>query len=107
MNVVVLWEPAPHFSKQQLPPLRVVILQVIKDRSQAGPGRLQRLGIYRGRLSNEGEVQRVGLHPGEPLQRELRVRLRDGVPIRIVELPGYLAVFLMPLKRSNDELSQP
>src|SRR5690349_17546417 len=69
-DVIVLREPAAHFGQKSIPPLWVVVLEIVEDCCSATAIRLQaRNGVSWGGLSDGRGVQSVSLHPAEPLEQ--------------------------------------
>src|SRR5579875_607574 len=106
-DVVVLWEPAAHFGKQQFPSIWVVVLQVIEHCGQSCAISLKRSSVYLGWLGNCGEIQGVDLHSSKPVQEDidLGVKKRKFSTICMIESKWIKAPF--PMRHSNNRLLVP
>lgn len=103
MDVIILWKPAPHFREEQLPSLRVVVLQVVEHRGQALTAWIKGFGVYVHRLSNGRRIESISSHPAKPVKYAAGLVGRYGTFILMAEFPAYLSV-RNPPECTNDKI---
>src|SRR5579875_2683143 len=106
-DVVVLWEPAAHFGKQQFPSIWVVVLQVIEHCGQSCAISLKRSSVYLGWLGNCGEIQGVDLHSSKPFQENFDLGVTRRKVSTICMIESKWSKIPLPMKHSNNRLLVP